>query len=323
MHQGPGGAEANGLAMMRELPILSFQVEPQDAGRTYRTVLRSRYGMSRTLLRRLQRGGALHVDGRALSVDDPAAPGARVDVFVPYEPTPVPPEDLPVAIVHEDRHILIANKPPGMLVHPTSMEPTGSLTAALVHHLTRTGETPFVGPVTRLDKGTSGLVLCAKNPYAHYRLSRQMESGLLERVYLAFVCGWLETDAGSIDAPVRRVEGTLSRREVGGGGQRAVTHYRVLGRYQGRGGTRASLVQVRLETGRTHQIRVHFAHVGHPLLGDRVYGVPREGPELERPALHASELRFLHPVDGRALHFTAPLPGDMQDVLAQMRAVTA
>lgn len=306
--------------MTRQPPILTFQVDPHDHDRPFLSILRGRYGMSRTLLRRLQRSGTLLADERPVSVRDLAVAGASVAVYIPYDPTPVAPEDLPVPIVYEDRHILVAEKLSGMLVHPTAMEPTGSLTAALVHHLRQAGEIAFVGPVTRLDKGTSGLVLCAKTPYAHYRLSRQMEAGQLERVYIALVHGWVVDDRGTINAPIRRVEGALSRREVGSGGQRAVTHFEVLSRYEG--SFRATLVKVQLETGRTHQIRVHFAYVGHPLIGDWMYGEvgarPQESRMLDRPALHASELKLLHPVDGTRLHFTSPLPGDVQDLLAKL-----
>lgn len=307
--------------MPHQPPILRFQVDSHDHRRPYRTLLRGRYGMSHTLFRRLQREGTLQVDGRPASVHDLATAGAWVEVHIPYAPTPVAPEPLPINIVYEDRHVVVAEKPPGMLVHPTSMEPKGSLTAALVHHLRAAGEIPFVGPVTRLDKGTSGLVLCAKTPHAHYRLSRQMEAGRLERIYLALVQGWLERDKGTVDAPIRRVEGALSRREVGPGGQRAVTHYEVLARYAGADGTRMSLVRAKLETGRTHQVRVHFAYLGHPLIGDVTYGEERESRGMERPALHGSELRLLHPVDGTELEFTAPLPQDMQNVLAGMQRI--
>lgn len=302
--------------MADEVPFLTFEIRPEDEGRALVRVLRTRFGVSRTLIRRLRREGQIRVDGAPAQLRDVVRAGQKVELLLSPQAGNVAPEPLPLAVVYEDDAVMVVNKPAGMLVHPTDMEPTGSLAAAVAHHLAAQGRPPFVGPVTRLDRDTTGLVLFAKHPHAHHRLSKSLAAGHCERLYKAVVHGQVAADEGVIDAPIRRAAGSLSLREVGEGGQQAVTRYRVLERYAG--AVPASLLELRLETGRTHQIRVHLAHIDHPVIGDRLYG---RGPSLgmTRQALHAYALRFMHPVSGRCLEFTAPLPDDMEQLLDRLR----
>lgn len=301
-------------------PFLSFDVEPDEAGLPINRILRRRFGVSRTLLRRLRLYGTVLADGRKVRLGDTAEAGQRVALVLPPEHG-VMPEPLPLDVRFEDKHIIVVNKPPGMLVHPVGWEQTGTLANAVASHVRQQGGENLSGPVTRLDRDTSGLVLFAKHPHAHYRLSEDLAAGRLTRTYTAIAVGWLKSDEGTIDAPIRRVPGSTVLREVAADGQRAVTHYRVLRRYSGPDPlTQATCAALTLETGRTHQIRVHLAHIGHPVVGDSLYGDDVPGL-MDRQALHASELRLLHPIDRCEVHIASDLPADMQRLLNVMRAV--
>lgn len=301
------------------IPFLTFDATADDEGKSVLQILRSRFGVSRTLIRRLRHGGGVAIDGRDARLGDLPAPGQRIELLLPLESGHVTPEPIPLSIVYEDAHLLVVDKPADILVHPTGMESTGSLAAGVAHYLESTGHPAFIGPVTRLDRNTTGLVLFAKHPHAHYKLARAFDANEGDRVYQAIVHGWMESEVGVIDAPIQRVEGSLSRRQVGSAGQPARTHYEVLRRSLFRdAGRRVSLVRLRLETGRTHQIRVHLAHIGHPILGDPVYGPEKEGG-MKRQALHAAELTFPHPIEGHLVTLTSPLPQDMAVLLEALR----
>ena len=313
--------------MPKRQPFLAFTVTSQDDGRVLAHLLRRRWGMSRGLLRRLKRGPYVHRNGQPVLLRDRVMAGDRIALYVP-EPlvSPVTPEPLPLAIVFEDDHVLVLDKPAGMLVHPARGEQSGTLANGVAYHLAAQHLPPVTAPVTRLDRDTSGLVLFAKHPHAHYQLAGALARGRLQRRYLAIAQGLMEAPEGGvgvIDAPIRRVAGELTRREVARDGQRAVTRYRVLA--YGRPSRAAhpllaagaTLLSLTLETGRTHQIRVHLAHAGHPLLGDPLYGHPLPGL-LERQALHARQLEFPHPVDGQMLAFTSPVPTDLENLLRHL-----
>ncbi|HLT58694.1 MAG TPA: RluA family pseudouridine synthase [Limnochordales bacterium] len=310
----PMDSEAVGLEQGR--PFLSFIVEEADDGRVLAHLLRRRWRLSRGLVRQLKRGPYVLRNGQPVPLRERVAAGDRIALYVPpHLASPVQPEPLPLAIVYEDDHVLVLDKPPGVLVHPAHGEQTGTLANGVAHHLAAQGVPPVVAPVTRLDRHTSGLVLFAKHPHAHHALAQALARGQLEREYLALVAGAVAEPSGVIDAPIRRVAGQLTLREVGPGGQRAVTRYRVLAQAappapDPRLPDKAALLAVTLETGRTHQIRVHLAYAGYPLLGDPLYGRLLPGL-LERQALHAWQLRFPHPLNGGVLTFTSPLPPDL------------
>nr|WP_047169761.1 RluA family pseudouridine synthase [Sphingomonas sp. Y57] len=262
---------------------------------------------------------------------DPAmkvAPGARFAVIVP-DPAPAHNEaqDIPLVVVHEDEHLIVVDKPAGLVVHPAAGNPDGTLVNALLHHcrgsLSGIGGVERPGIVHRIDKDTSGLMVAAKTDPAHVGLAAQFARHSIDRRYRAIVAGTPRLAAGTVDAPLAR--SAANRKKIAivadGRGKRAVTHYSVIEPLRG-----AALVECRLETGRTHQVRVHMASLGHPLLGDPVYGRSRpEHRELlnrlnfHRQALHAARLGFVHPVTSETLSFDSEIPRDMQDLFSELR----
>ncbi len=250
------------------------------------------------------------LDGRHVRTDQWAEPGQRLSILISDRTD----GDLaaapgPVDIVYQDADLLIINKAPGVAVHPSPGHYDDTLGNFLTWHF-RGQDVPFrFRPVNRLDRGTSGLMAAARHAYAQERMKGQLHTGDFQREYLAVCQGRPEEDRGTVDQPIGREEGSVLRRQVRPDGARAVTHYRVLWSGGGR-----SLLRLKLETGRTHQIRVHMAWLGHPLVGDFLYG--EEGP-LRRTALHAWKLALTHPLTGQSLSWTAPLPGDMAALLPE------
>ncbi|MBR2216657.1 MAG: RluA family pseudouridine synthase [Selenomonadaceae bacterium] len=217
------------------------------------------------------------------------------------------PENLPLEVRYEDEFLLVVNKPPGQLVHPTRQEISGTLASAVLWHYKERGEVAAFHPVHRLDRNTSGLVLIAKAPQIHYQLSPH-GAKKFQREYLALVTGTPTPKSGVIDAPIGRDPRSIICRCITPEGKPAITHYETLwttGEF--------SLLKLRLETGRTHQIRVHLSHLGHPLLGDDLYGGERK--LISRQALHAVKIAFTHPVTGQEIVVTAPLPPDMRGLI--------
>ncbi|MDR3323824.1 MAG: 23S rRNA pseudouridine(1911/1915/1917) synthase RluD, partial [Zoogloeaceae bacterium] len=216
------------------------------------------------------------------------------------------PEDIPLDLVYQDETLLILNKPAGLVTHPGSGNWSGTLLNALLHHAPNLANIPRAGIVHRLDKDTSGLLVVARTLVAQTDLVRQLQARSVKREYLALAVGTVTGD-GRVDAPIGRHPTQRVKMAVMQNGKPATTHYHVLRRYPG-----ATFLACRLETGRTHQIRVHMAHLGHPLLGDPVYGRAVAGlPEFPRQALHAARLGLIHPESGVAMHWEAPLPEDM------------
>jgi 23S rRNA pseudouridine1911/1915/1917 synthase len=278
---------------------------------------------SRSRLQGWIRAGKVTVNGSLPRPRDKVAAGDRVAVDAPQTvvDTRDVAQELPLDIVHEDRTVLVINKPPGLIVHPGAGNPDGTLLNALLHHDRALGKVPRAGIVQRLDKDTSGLMVIARTEAAHTSLVRQLKERSVRREYRALVHGVL-TAGGTIDLPIGRHVSDRRRMAVRSGGRSAVTHFRILKRFAA-----FTWVSVRLETGRTHQIRVHFAYRRHPLVGDPQYGGNRRFPKgasdtlraavaaFPRQALHASDLAFVHPKTGAAAAFTAPLPADMQALL--------
>lgn len=251
--------------------------------------------------------------------------GARIDIQVPPpEPDVAQPQDLPLEIVYQDADVVVVNKAVGMVVHPGAGHPDGTLVNALLFHvgdLSGIGGVLRPGIVHRLDRGTSGLLVAAKNDRAHQALAAQFADRTAGRTYLALVHGWPKADSGTIDRPIGRHRTQRVRFtsiDPSGEAKRAVTHYRVLGRAgQGRG--KRALVECRLQTGRTHQIRVHLADEGHPLVGDALYLPRKRQPAVDRPMLHAWKLRFVHPTSGEPVEFEAKLPDDFGEALRRLQ----
>ncbi|MEM8707628.1 MAG: RluA family pseudouridine synthase [Actinomycetota bacterium] len=280
-------------------------------------------GISRALAKELITEGKVVVDGRPIrTASRKVEAGAVVHVELPPpdDPTPVAQPEVDFVVVHEDEHVLVIDKPAGLVVHPGAGQTDGTLVNGLVARypeLLEVGEIHRPGIVHRLDRGTSGLLVVARTEDAYFELVEQMSAHEPERVYLALAWGHLDTDAGTIDAPIGRSARHPTRMTVTENGRTAVTHYRVEGRFTEPVTT--SLVRCRLETGRTHQIRVHLRAISHPVVGDRDYDGGRPGLDPGRPFLHAAELSFRHPVTDEPMSFEAPLPDELSSVLATLR----
>lgn len=277
---------------------------------------------SRSKLQSWVKSGRVLVDGRTLKAKDKLVGGeeirldAEAEVVLENEA-----EDIPLDIVYEDESILIINKPAGLVVHPAAGNWHGTLVNALLNHDPNLNTLPRAGIVHRLDKDTSGLLMVAKTLQAHHSLTEQLQERSINREYLALVKGWM-TAGGTIDEPIGRHPVDRKRNAVREDGKPAVTHYRLERRFK-----RHTLVRVKLETGRTHQIRVHMAHINYPLVGDQVYGGRFQMPagcseklaqalrDFKRQALHAAKLGLDHPVSGEYCEWEQPLPEDMQQLL--------
>jgi 23S rRNA pseudouridine1911/1915/1917 synthase len=276
--------------------------------------------LSRARLQSLIDAGLVLVEGRPRKAAHRLAGGERVEVSVPPPPPEtLVPEHVALAIVHEDEHVLVVDKPAGMVVHPGAGHAGGTLAAAVLAHAPQVagvGGPRRPGIVHRLDRQTSGLLVLAKTASAYEALTRQLAARTVTRRYLAVVHGRLAPDAGTIDRPIGRHPTDRTRMAVRlpGQGRRAVTLWRVLQRFP-----RFTLVEARLQTGRTHQIRVHLASLGHPVVGDEVYGSRRASPvPLDGHALHATELAFDHPDTGVRMNFVSPLPARMERLLSHL-----
>jgi 23S rRNA pseudouridine1911/1915/1917 synthase len=270
---------------------------------------------SRNRLQAWLKSGHVTVDGEQAAPRRLVDGGERVRVEPPPAPDALPrAQRMPLRIVHEDEALIVVDKPAGLVVHPGAGVPSGTLMNGLLAHAPQLAAVPRAGIVHRLDKDTSGLLVVAKTVEAQASLAEQLASRSVRRVYLALVQG--EPPAsGRIDAPVGRDARARTRMAVTHRGKPARTAYRVLERFG-----RAALVECRLETGRTHQIRVHFQHIRHPLVGDAVYRRgTRHGIAFPRQALHAAELSLIHPVSGQSVSWKAPLPNDMKKLLNELR----
>ena len=275
--------------------------------------------LTRSAAQRLLEEGLVTLGGVPVKKNRRTGPGEVYAALLPEPELPEPePQDIPLDIVYEDADVVVVNKPRGMVVHPAPGHPDGTLVNALLWHcgasLSGVGGERRPGIVHRIDKDTSGLIIAAKNDFAHLALSAQLADRSLSRVYEAVARGEFRDEAGTVDAPIGRHPTERKRMAVTERGSRpAVTHWEVIARYRG-----WTHIRCRLETGRTHQIRVHMAYIGHPLLGDMVYGAKKPERGLEGQCLHARELKFLHPRTGEAIHLSTELPEYFQQVLASL-----
>ena len=275
--------------------------------------------LSRSAAQRLLETGAVLVNGAPVRKNYRCAAGDAVSVSLPEpEDTSVTAQDIPLDVVYEDADVIVVNKPRGMVVHPAPGHSEGTLVNALLHHcgdsLSGIGGEKRPGIVHRIDKDTSGLLIAAKNDAAHRSLAAQLSDHSMFRIYEAVVCGRVREDRGTISAPIARHPTERKRMAVvKTGGRAAVTHWEVVARYRG-----YTHVRCRLETGRTHQIRVHMAYLGHPIAGDPVYGRKTAEKGLAGQCLHARELEFTHPRSGERIHLTTPLPDYFLDFLRRL-----
>ena len=296
--------------------MISFSPDPEEIGSRVDVVVARRTGAPRSVVQKALRAGDLTVGGKTSRPSRRLEVGDVIEGSIPSSERATPEgEDIPIVIRYSDARVLAVSKPAGLVTHPSGGHDTGTLVNALIgldEPLAR-ADSARPGIVHRLDKDTSGLLLVAKDDAAHAYLVEAMKRREIERGYLALVRGRPPAMTGTIEAPLGRHPVRRHRMAVVAGGRPAVTHYREIGHSDD-----LTLLEVRLETGRTHQIRVHLAHFGHPILGDRTYGGdpgPARALGLERFFLHASSLAFPHPDDGRRVEVTDPLPDDLTRAL--------
>ena len=299
-------------------PILLQTSEEDRGARLDAFLARAMEDLTRSAAAKAIEEGRVLVSGKVPSKSLKLTGNETIE-FTPEEPAPIDavPQDIPLDVVYEDDNVIVVNKPSGLVVHPAPGHSDGTLVNALLFHcgasLSGVGGALRPGIVHRIDRDTSGLIIAAKNDYAHQFLSAQLADHTLARTYECIVVGNLREDSGTVDAPIARDSRDRKRMAVVPGGRRAVTHWTVLARYPG-----YTHVQCRLETGRTHQIRVHMAYLGHPILGDTVYGAKKPVPGLTGQCLHAVGLQFIHPRTKELVSLSCPLPGEFTAALRKI-----
>lgn len=276
--------------------------------------------LTRSAAQKLLEDGRVTCADNPLKKNDKTAAGQEIRVDIPEAvEVDIVPQNIPLDVVYEDEHVIVVNKPVGMVVHPAPGHPDGTLVNALLYHCGKSlsginGELR-PGIVHRIDRDTSGLIIAAKNDAAHLSLAAQLQDHTLARTYAAVAVGGFKEDEGTVNAPIGRHPVDRKKMAIDRkNGREAVTHWSVLERYNG-----CTYIECKLETGRTHQIRVHMASIGHPLLGDVVYGAKKPYPGLAGQCLHATRLKFIHPATGEAVEVECPLPDWFEAVLDKLR----
>lgn len=290
--------------------VLQWEIDNHDAGKMIKEFLKEK-SISKTALTDIKfKGGRIAVNGQDVNVRYYLQADDQLTVHFPVEKPSagLAGEDIPLDILYEDDYVLIVNKPFEMNTIPSREHPTGSLANALIGYFNQIGLQATTHIVTRLDRNTSGLVLIAKHRHIHHLLSNEQKAGRIKRTYEAFAEGVLKETTGKIEEPIGRKEDSIIEREVRRDGQYALTYYQVIQSFP-----RFTWLQLQLETGRTHQIRVHLSYIGHPLVGDNLYGGHTN--LIKRQALHCRKIIFDHPISGKRFEFTAELPSDMQSLL--------
>lgn len=295
---------------------LRYVVQEDQNGMPVKWAIREAFGLSARLLRKLKDQKGVLINGKAVRLVDPVQTGDQVEIYFPKEQSGIEPEEIPLSVLYEDNDLLVIDKQPGLVVHPTKGYQNGTVLNAVLYHMQQRQESYKPRLVNRLDRDTSGVLMIAKNSHSQDGLARQMSADSVAKIYLAILNGILSEREGTIDLPIGKRQETDICRSVCENGDPSRTHYRVMKHYvEG-----YTLAEIRLETGRTHQIRVHMSHIGHPVVGDQLYGaeIDKDQVMIARQALHATSLSFVHPVTGSPLQLTAPLPEDMNCLLAQL-----
>lgn len=291
-----------------------YIVPAEYAGITVKEYLKQGLNISGRQIQKLTRGKGILLNGRAPFLEKKLKKGDEIQVLILQDRDyGVEPEEGEVDILYEDEEVIVLNKPPGILVHPAGQTTKGTLANYLAFYEQKNNRMGKIRPLHRLDRDTSGCVLFARQAAVQSELEKQLLDGRMKRTYLAVVQGGLEGETGTVNAPIGSWPGRANRRQVRDDGERAVTHYQVVGKDNA-----FTLVRLMLETGRTHQIRVHMAYIGHPVTGDRMYGGSSQ--HISRQALHASEIAFFHPAKNRIITVEAPLPPDIGRVIDNFKS---
>lgn len=300
------------------MSILEKKVTNIEEGTKIREYLKAELGLSTRLIRSASINKKIFVNDQVVKMNRVLTLGETIKIDLEKdESQDIAPEKMDIDIVYEDEDILVVNKKPFMVVHPTKSYQSGTLANGLINYFIESGQNCIVRLVSRLDMNTSGLIIIAKNQFSHGMLSKEMTENKVEKRYLAIVHGIMKEKQGTIDKPIYKPEGVENgtRRIVDERGQRSITHYKVVQEFKD-----ASLVECKLETGRTHQIRVHLNYLGHPIYGDTLYGYGEEDESLiKRQALHAYGLNFKSPRTGKELELRADLPEDMKELISILR----
>ena len=301
------------------MEILTLQPNKEDAGKRIDAWLAANLeDVTRSAAQRLLEEGRVLCSGKVAAKNYKLTGAETVEVTLPEpEAVDLVPQDIPLDVVFEDGDVIVVNKPKGLVVHPAPGHPDGTLVNALMYHcgdsLSGIGGELRPGIVHRIDRDTSGLIIAAKNDFVHQRLAAQLQDHTLARIYECIVVGNLREDTGTVDAPIGRHHTDRKKMAVVADGRNAVTHWTVLQRFQG-----YTHVQCRLKTGRTHQIRVHMAYTGHPILGDTVYGNKKPVPGLQGQCLHAVGLQFIHPRTEELVELRCELPEEFREQLRKL-----
>lgn len=299
------------------MSILEKQVVNIEKGTKIREYLKVELGLSTRLIRSASLGKRIFVNDEVVKMNRVLNEGEIIKIDLEKdESQDIAPEKMDIDIVYEDEDILVVNKKPFMVVHPTKSYQSGTLANGVINYFMESGQNCIVRLVSRLDMNTSGLIIIAKNQFSHGMLSKEMSENKVEKKYLALVHGIMKEKQGTIDLPIYKPEGIENgiRRVIDERGQRSITHYKVVEEYN-----ESSLVECKLETGRTHQIRVHLSYLGHPIYGDTLYGDGDEEDLIKRQALHAFGLDFKSPRSGEILSLRAELPDDMKELISKLK----
>lgn len=300
------------------MSILEKQVENIEEGTKIREYLKKELGLSTRLIRSASIDKRIFVNNEVVKMNRILNLGETIKIdLAKDESQDIAPEKMDIDIVYEDEDILVVNKKPFMVVHPTKSYQSGTLANGVINYFVESGQNCIVRLVSRLDMNTSGLIIIAKNQFSHGMLSKEMSENKVEKRYLAIVHGCMKEKQGTIDLPIYKPEGIENgiKRIIDERGQRSITHYKVVEEF-----SNSSLVECKLETGRTHQIRVHLSHLGHPIYGDVLYGYGEEEEDLiKRQALHAYGLDFKSPRSGEFLSLRAESPEDMKELIKKLK----
>ncbi|WP_297418689.1 RluA family pseudouridine synthase [Clostridium sp.] len=300
------------------MSILEKQVMDIEKGTKIREYLKNELGLSTRLIRSASLGKRIFVNGEVVKMNRVLNSGEIIKIdLAKDESQDIAPEKMDIDIVYEDEDILVVNKKPFMVVHPTKSYQSGTLANGVINYFMESNQNCIVRLVSRLDMNTSGLIIIAKNQFSHGMLSKEMSENKVGKKYLAIVHGIMKEKQGTIDLPIYKPEGIENgtRRVIDERGQRSITHFKVVEEFSD-----SSLVECKLETGRTHQIRVHLSHLGHPIYGDTLYGYGEEEENLiKRQALHAYGLDFKSPRSGEMLSLRAELPEDMKELINKLK----
>lgn len=293
-----------------EIMNLSYQIDKDEHYDNVLHVLKEQFFLSDRLITKLKKANKIYLNSLPTYTKKSVTMGDTVSVLIDFEEdnSNIVASNIPLNIIYEDDYLLVLNKPANIAIHPSILHFYNSLSNGVKFYFDKLGLKKKIRIVNRLDRNTSGIVIFAKNEYIQECLIKQMKTNEFKKEYLAIAKGILESKSGTLNFPIARKEGSIIERTVTSDGDSAITHYDVVKEFNN-----LSLVHIVLETGRTHQIRVHFSHIGHPILGDTLYGSPSE--LINRQALHSYKLTFIHPVTKKVLSLEVPLPNDIKNII--------